>query len=64
MYVIPEFRNKGYGKKLIDRAIEEVKNKGLNRVQWLTARNNGAAQELYEKLGANKTEWYFYAKET
>lgn len=63
LYVLPEYRNNGYGRKLINRAIEEVKNKGLKRVQWLTAKNNDTAQILYEKLGANKSEWCFYAKE-
>lgn len=64
LYVLPEYRNKGYGRQLINRAIEEVKNRGLKRIQWLTARNNENAQMLYEKLGAKKSEWFLYAKET
>jgi len=64
LYVLPEYRGKGYGKKLMAHAIEQVKSRGISRIQWLTAKDNEDAQKLYDSLGANKSEWYFYAKET
>jgi len=64
LYVLPEYRGKGYGKKLMAHAIEQVKSRDISRIQWLTAKDNEDAQQLYDSLGANKSEWYFYAKET
>ena len=63
LYVLPEYRCRGYAKRLINHAIDEVKSRGINRIQWLTARDNGKAQQLYDSLGATKSEWYFYAME-
>lgn len=37
---------------------------GFSRLQWLTADDNKIAQEFYNNLGANKSSWLFYAKET
>jgi len=64
LYISPKFRKKGYAKKLITAAIAEAKDKGFSRLQWLTARDNKEAQALYDAMGAQKSEWYFYAKET
>ena len=64
LYIEPTFRNKGYAKKLISAAITEAKNRGYSRLQWLTARDNKKAQILYDSLGAEKSEWFFYAIKT
>lgn len=63
LYVLPEFRGKGHGKKLFNHALKAVKERDIKRIQWLTAKNNKTAQKLYDSSGANKSEWYFYAKE-
>jgi len=63
LYILPEHRNKAYGKKLIQHAMAAVKLRGINRIQWLTAKNNSLAQKLYEGFDINKSEWYFYSKE-
>lgn len=61
LYVLPEYRGKGHGHELISNAIAAAQSRGISRIQWLTARENEDAQKLYAILGANKSEWYFYA---
>ena len=64
LYISPAHRRNGYAKALIFNAIEEAKKRGYSRLQWLTARDNEDAQSLYDAIGANKSEWFFYTRET
>ena len=63
LYVQPSCRGSGYGKQLINHAFKIAKDMGLSRLQWLTSQDNTAAQMIYDDLSANKSSWYFYAKE-
>lgn len=49
--VKPEHRKKGYGKELIEKSIEFLKEKGINIVSILVKQDNEKAKELYKKLG-------------
>ena len=64
LYVSPSYRGMGYGKKLVDHAVNFARSKGYSRLQWLTAQDNAKALKLYERLGAIKGSWFFYTKET
>lgn len=64
VYVQPSYRGKGYASALVANAFELAKARGFSRVQWLTAQDNVSAQHLYDRLGAKKSTWVFYAKET
>lgn len=64
LYILPEFRGKGYGKQLVDHAVQSAKSRGYSRLQWLTAQDNDKAQKLYNELGAIRGSWFFYTKET
>ncbi len=64
LYIQPSHRGNGYAKELINNALNTVKSMGFSRLQWLTANDNEVAQKLYNNLGANKSSWVFYAKET
>ncbi len=64
LYVQPSYRGNGYAKELINNALKTAKAMGFSRLQWLTAEKNEAAQALYNNLGANKSPWLFYTKET
>jgi len=64
LYVLPEFRGRGYGKQLVDHAVKAAKARGYSRLQWLTAQDNDKAQKLYKEVGAIKGSWFFYTKET
>ncbi|MDC7243505.1 MAG: GNAT family N-acetyltransferase [Sphaerochaetaceae bacterium] len=46
-----EHRGKGYGKKLVDFALEDCKAKGCKRVTLLTDHTNDIAKEFYNKMG-------------
>ena len=64
LYIQPSYRGNGYAKELINNALKTAKLMGFSRLQWLTADGNETAQKLYNNLGANKSSWLFYAKET
>ncbi len=44
-------RGKGFGKKLVNFAIEDSKDKGCKRVTLLTDNTNDIAKEFYTKMG-------------
>jgi ribosomal protein S18 acetylase RimI-like enzyme len=50
------FRNKGYGKKLLKYSIKNAHNKNMDFFEICTTTNNIKALNLYEKLGF-KQEW-------
>ena len=64
LYIQPTYRKKGYATELVNNALDTAKKMGLSRLQWLTAEDNVKAQQLYDSLGAQKSSWLFYAKET
>jgi len=51
LYVAENFRNKGVGQKLMERATRWAEERGASRLDLLTAKNNYTGQHLYEKLG-------------
>ena len=64
LYIQPAYRKKGYATELVNNALDTAKGMGLSRLQWLTAEDNVKAQQLYDNIGAHKSSWLFYAKET
>lgn len=64
LYTLPEYRGKGIARKLIDHCLDYALTNGAARLQWLTAKDNQQAQNLYDSLETNKSEWlvYTYAK--
>jgi len=50
LFVIPEFRGKGYGRGLIEAVFEEAKNRGWASVYWQTKHDNVTARKLYDVL--------------
>ena len=57
------YRGHGYGKELINHALIVAKDRGVSRLQWLTAEGNEVAQKLYDELDINKSTWFFYTKD-
>lgn len=51
LYITPDFRKNGVGKKLIEQALEFCRNNQAAYVTLQTAHTNTAAQALYKKLG-------------
>jgi ribosomal protein S18 acetylase RimI-like enzyme len=51
MWVAPEFRKRGVGRKLVGSAIEWMKSKGAKRAQLSVTEGNQAAFSLYTSFG-------------
>lgn len=49
--VLPDYQKRGYGKKLIDKAIDELRKLGCLKVNVQVRRNNPSAVEFYKHLG-------------
>lgn len=45
------FRGKGYGQKLTEYALEQMKNMGMIKATLFTRTDNKAARKLYERMG-------------
>lgn len=51
LVVLPEYRNKGYGKLLIERALNYFETKHIKRIDIRVVYGNDSAKNLYEKYG-------------
>jgi ribosomal protein S18 acetylase RimI-like enzyme len=60
LYVNASARKKGFGEKLIKKAIEFAEETGAKGVSLETGHDNVTAQRLYEKIGFKKESNYFY----
>ncbi|HME45797.1 MAG TPA: GNAT family N-acetyltransferase [Syntrophorhabdales bacterium] len=56
MIVTPDFRAKGVGTSLVERALELALDKGCGRVTLLTDHDNEAAHKIYRKCGFTKSD--------
>jgi GNAT superfamily N-acetyltransferase len=56
MIVTPDFRGKGVGTSLVERALECALDKGCGRVTLLTDHDNEAAHKIYHKCGFTKSD--------
>lgn len=61
LYVIPEARHQGIGRALLEKARVFAKESGAHRLELSTAKDNYAAQALYESVGyVRDQDFYFY----
>lgn len=60
LYVNAAARKKGFGEKLIQKAIEFAEETGAKGLSLETGQENVTAQRLYEKIGFKKESNYFY----
>lgn len=61
LFVLPEARGKGVGRKLIEKALEITRESGAACLEWSTAPDNATAQRLYDSMpGAGKSSWIVY----
>jgi len=56
MYFIPEIRNKGLGKRILERMIESARRRGFKRIELETASVLEAAAHLYTSYGFKPME--------
>ena len=55
-----EFRGKGYGTKLINKAINLAKKNKVDSIELVVNKDNKIAKMLYEKTGFKKTKKDYY----
>jgi ribosomal protein S18 acetylase RimI-like enzyme len=51
LYVVPELRGRGIGRKLLQAALEHARDRGADRMDLGTSEDDVAARALYESLG-------------
>lgn len=60
LYVDPAFRGRHIGEELFTACLDTVRRRGLDPMQWETARDNTVAQSLYRKMGGELSPWLHY----
>jgi ribosomal protein S18 acetylase RimI-like enzyme len=60
LYVDPAARGGGIGRALIEACESECAARGLPLLEWETAPDNTTAQAVYDRLGAQRSEWIAY----
>jgi ribosomal protein S18 acetylase RimI-like enzyme len=60
LYVVPARRRQGIGRALMETAHQFARRQGAHRVSLATAVDNLAGQRLYQSLGYQRDEDFFY----
>ena len=60
LYVDPGARGEGVGRALIDASAAVGRERGAQRLEWMTAPDNETAQRLYNSTGAARSTWVEY----
>jgi len=60
LYVVPDMRGQGLGRKLIVHCTAWAVSQGYAGVHWQTALDNHTAQKLYDSLPTSRDAWYTY----
>jgi GNAT superfamily N-acetyltransferase len=61
LYVEPDARRGGLGRRLIEACREQCLARGATRLDWMTGPHNRRAQALYDRTGAARESWVAYA---
>jgi GNAT superfamily N-acetyltransferase len=60
LFVVEGARRGGIGRALIDAAADAARARGLHHLLWETAPGNATAQRVYDRTGAERSEWVAY----
>ena len=60
LFVLPETRGTGLADALIGACAEVARERGAAELVWQTAKDNARAQAVYERVGAERSEWVDY----
>ena len=63
LFVAPGGRGNGVGEALIEACRDEAREHGAAWLGWQTAKTNEPAQRLYQRVGAQRSEWLDYGLE-
>jgi GNAT superfamily N-acetyltransferase len=61
LYVEPAARGTGAADALIEACAEECRRRGAAELTWQTAKDNARAQRVYDRVGAERSEWVDYS---
>ena len=61
LFTVRAARGRGVARALLASGASWARARGLDQVDWLTARSNATAQRLYDRLTPHKSEWYYYS---
>jgi GNAT superfamily N-acetyltransferase len=64
LFVADDARGGGIGRALIEASVDVARRREARHLEWLTAIDNRAAQQLYERMGAERSAWFGYEIET
>ncbi len=60
LFVLEETRQKGLGKALFNRCLQEARNHGCGKMEWAVLTWNRNAIDFYEKQSAKKDDVFVY----
>ncbi|MBI5021625.1 MAG: GNAT family N-acetyltransferase [Ignavibacteriales bacterium] len=61
IFILPEYRSLGIGRKMFKICLNEAKRRGCGRMEWVVLDWNKPAINFYEKIGATHLkEWYTF----
>jgi len=63
IFVLKEYRRKGFGTKMYDICLEDASKTNCGRMEWCVLTWNEPAIRFYEKMEAKRLDWYFYRAE-
>jgi GNAT superfamily N-acetyltransferase len=61
LFVAPEARGAGAADALIEACRDRCREHGAKRLSWQTASDNLRAQAVYERMGADRSQWVDYS---
>ncbi len=60
LFILKEYRQNGFGQQMFDFCVEQAKQRGCGRIEWIVLTWNEPAIKFYEKNNATRLDWYFY----
>ncbi len=60
LFVAPDARGKKVGERLFQTCLDYIRANNFSSMTWETARDNKAAQSLYDKMGGQISQWLVY----
>jgi len=63
IFVLSEYRKRGFGRELFSFCQNEARVRGCARMEWMVLSWNSNAIRFYEKLGGKKSPWEVYRME-